>query len=75
MFKFDTTLQVHLELRSISLALPTGLSTTLVAFNLMSMPPFFSGLNGQTTQTWLATSKLPQPRVNLIDIAATPAVH
>ena len=33
MFKFDTTLQVHLELRSISLAPPTGLSTTLVAFN------------------------------------------
>ena len=58
MFKFDTTLQVHLELRSIRLqvAPPTGLNTTLVAFSHVSMPPFFSGLNRQTTQTWLATS-------------------
>jgi hypothetical protein len=45
MFKFDTTLQVHLELRSICLAPPTGLNTTLVAFSHVSMPPFFSGLN------------------------------
>ena len=57
MFKFDTTLQVHLELRSICLAPPTGLNTTLVAFSHVSMPPLFSGLNRQTTQTWLATSK------------------
>ncbi len=45
MFKFDTTLQVHWELRSISLASSTGLSTTLVAFNHSCMPPFFSCLN------------------------------
>ena len=75
MFKFDTTLQVHMELRSIRLAPPTGLNTTLVAFSHVSMPPFFSGLSRQTTQTGLATSKLPQPLVNLMDIAATPAVH
>jgi hypothetical protein len=45
MFKFDTTLQVHLELRLICLALPTGLNTTLVAFSHVGRPPFFSGLN------------------------------
>jgi hypothetical protein len=45
MFKIDTTLQVHLELRSIRLVPPTGLNTTLVAFSHVSMPPFFSGLN------------------------------
>jgi hypothetical protein len=58
MFKFDTTLQVHLDLRSIRLAPSTGLNTTLVAFSHVSMPPFFSALNLQTTQTWLATSKV-----------------
>jgi hypothetical protein len=45
MFKFDTTLQVHLELRSICLAPLTDLNTTLVTFSHVSMPPFFSVLN------------------------------
>ncbi len=34
---------------------------------------FGSLLDCQAAQAWLATSKLPQPRVNLIDVAATPA--
>jgi hypothetical protein len=44
MFKFDTTLQVHLELRSISLAPPTGLSTTLVAFNISKSGYYYDTL-------------------------------
>ena len=71
MFKFDTTLalQVHLELRSICLVPPTGLNTVtaLVAFSHVSMPPFYSGLNWQTTQAWLATSKRLQSRLRATD--------
>jgi hypothetical protein len=42
------------------------------------LPPSFlpdcSRLHSQTTQAWLATAKVPQPRVDLIHIAATPAI-
>ena len=39
-----------------------------------SILPIGSLLDCQAAQAWLATSKLPQPRVNLIDVAATPAI-
>ena len=44
-FKFNSTLPVHLELRSIRLAPLTGLNSTLVAFNHVGMPPLFNRLN------------------------------
>ncbi len=69
------TVTLHLQSGLIRLAPPTSLHCTLVPFIPVSLPPFFSLLNWQTTQAWLATPKLPQPQVNLIDIAATPAVH
>jgi hypothetical protein len=77
MFKFDTTLQVHLELRSIRLAPPTGLDTTLVAFSHVSMPPFFSGLNWQTTQTGCMTSEKISDMISgltIVDAAPTEAL-
>ncbi len=59
------------------LAPTTSLNSTFLTFMPVSLHPFFSCHNWQTTQAWLATPnlKLPQPRVNLKDIAATPAVH
>ena len=75
LFKFITTPQVHFESFAFRLVHPTSLNCTLTTFMPVSLHPFFSCLNRQTTQAWLATSELPQPRVNLIDIAVTPAVH
>jgi hypothetical protein len=75
LFKFITTTQVHLESFSLRLVPPKSLNSTRMTFMPVSLHPFFSCLNWQTTKSWLSTSKLPQPRVNLIDIAATPALH
>ena len=66
---------LHFKSGAICLAMPTSLSWTLVPVNAGRLLPVFSVFNWQTTQARLATSKLPQPRVNLIDIAATPAIH
>ena len=66
---------LHFKSGEICLAMLTSLSWTLVPVNAGRLLPVFSVFNWQTTQARLATSKLPQPRVNLIDIAATPAVH
>ena len=74
-FKFINTPLVHFESFVFRLAPPTSLNSTLLTCMPVSLHPFFSCLNRQTTQAWLTTPKLPQPRVNLIDIAATPAVH
>ncbi len=40
-----------------------------------SILPFWGLFDGQASQAGLATPKLPQPRVDLIDIAAPPSVH
>ena len=70
---FTTTL--HFESGSIRLATPTSLQSTLVSFIAGSVLPVSSLLDCQTTQAWLASPKLPQPRVDLIDIAAVPSIQ
>ena len=56
------------------LTTPTGLCCTLLACFLRCDLPLECLLNTQTTQAGLATSKTPQPQVNLVDIAAPPSV-
>ncbi len=51
-----------------------SLHTALDQLLLSSLLPGTSLFNQQATQAWLASPKLPQPRVHLIHIAATPAV-
>ena len=69
---FITTL--HFPSGPISLATPASLSSAQEPLLLSSRLPCTSLFNRQTTQAWLATPKLPQPRVHLIHIAATPAI-
>ncbi len=52
----------------------TSLLPTLVQRFAGSILPIQSLLDCQAAQARLATSKLPQPRVDLIDVAATPAI-
>jgi hypothetical protein len=56
------------------LATPTVLCRTLLACFARCDLPHKCLLNTQTTQVGLATSKNPQPQVNLVDIAAPPSV-
>ena len=69
------TLILHFQSGAIALATLTSLLPTLVrrCGFAGSILPIGSLLECQAAQAWLATSKLPQPRVNLIDVAATPA--
>ena len=68
------TLTFHfLSGRSI-IATATSLLLTLVLCSAGSILPLSSLLDCQATQARLATPKLPQPRVNLIDVAAAPAI-
>ena len=60
---------------SIRLATPTSLRRTLLPVNDLSELSIGSLLNRQTSQAWLSASKLPQPRVDLIDIAASPSIQ
>ena len=69
------TPQVHFESFVFRLAPTTSLNCTRTTFEPVSLHFFFSCLNWQTTQALLATSKLPQPLVYLIHIAATPAIR
>jgi hypothetical protein len=57
---------------SIRLATPTshGLRHTLLQVNDLSELSIGSLLNRKTPQAWLSAPKLPQPLVDLIDIAA-----
>jgi hypothetical protein len=68
------TLILHFQSGTIALATLTSLLPTLVRRFAGSILPIGSLLDCQAAQAWLATSKLPQPRVNLIDVAATPAI-
>jgi hypothetical protein len=52
----------------------TSLLPTLVRRSAGRILPIRSLLDCQAAQARLATSKHPQPRVDLIDIAATPAI-
>ena len=58
LFKFITTPQVNFESFAFLLAPPTSLNSTRTTFMPVSLHPFFSCLNSQTTKAWLATSKL-----------------
>jgi hypothetical protein len=49
------------------------LSRTLLACFVRCDLPLECLLNTQTTEAGLATSKTPQPQVNLVDIAAPPS--
>ena len=59
---------------SIRLATQTSLRRTLLPVNDLSELSIGSLLNRKTSQAWLPASKLPQPRVDLIDIAALPSI-
>ncbi len=70
---FTTT--IHSESSTFCLPLSTSLQSTLEPF-IFGIPLSLSRfLHIQSTQSRLAPSKLPQPRVDLIHIAATPAIH
>ncbi len=58
--------------RSVRPPAPTSLSRTLGLVLSHNFLPHGSLLHSQTTQAWLATGKVPQPRVDLIHVAATP---
>ena len=57
------------------LAMTYCLCCTLVLCIAHSILPFWGLLDGQASQAGLAKPKLPQPRVDLIDIAAPPSVR
>ncbi len=73
MYSFTSTL--HFPSGQISLATQASLSSAQAPFLQSCLLPVIRLLNGQTTQAWLATSKLPQPLVYLIHIASTPAIR
>ena len=70
------TLHMHTSFQSgtIAFATLTSLLPTLVRCFAGSNLPLCSLLDSQAAQARLATSKLPQPRVNLVDVAAAPAI-
>jgi hypothetical protein len=67
------TLTLHFQSGRIIIATAVGLFPTLVRYFAGSILPLSTLLDCQATQARLATPKLPQPRVNLIDVAA-PAI-
>jgi hypothetical protein len=69
--------QTHFNFLSglIRLATPTSLRRTLLPVHVLSELPIGSLLNRKTSQAWLSAPKLPQPLVDLIDIAAAPAIQ
>jgi hypothetical protein len=69
-FKFNS----HFISGTITLAAITSLLPTLVRRFAGRILPILSLLDCQAAQARLATSKLPQPRVDLIDVAVTPAI-
>jgi hypothetical protein len=73
LYSFTTT--IYFPSGPISLATPASLSSAQAPLLQSSLLPVISLLNWQTTQARLATSKLLQPRVYLVHIAATPAIR
>jgi hypothetical protein len=65
---------IHFESGLIRLAMPASFPSTLEPFVACSFLPLSSPLDCQTTQAGLAAPKLPQPGVNLVDIAAPSSV-
>ncbi len=70
----NITTTFHFESGLIRLATPTIFPSTLEPFIACSILPLHSILHCQTTLAGLAAPKLPQPGVNLIDIAAPPSI-
>jgi hypothetical protein len=68
------SLQIRPYPANIRLATPASFPSTLELFLACSFLPLSSLLDCQTTQAGLAAPKLPQPGVNLIDIAAQHSV-
>ncbi len=68
------TTTFHFKSGLIRLATPASFPTTLEVSLACSFLPLSSLLDCQTTQAGLAAPKLPQPWVDLIDIAAPPSV-
>ena len=66
---------MYLESGWICLAMTYCLCCTLVLRIAHSIIPFWGLLDGQASQAGLAKSKLPQPQVDLIDIAALQSVR
>ncbi len=67
-------LTLHFQSGTITLDTLTSLLPTLVRRFADRILPSRSLLDRQAAQARLATSKLPQPRVDLVDVAATPAI-
>ncbi len=65
---------LHFQSGTITLVTLTSLLPTLVRRSAGRIFPIRSLLDCQAAQARLAKSKLPQPRVNLIDVAAMPAI-
>jgi hypothetical protein len=65
---------LHFQSGNIPHATLTSLLPTLVRRFTGSILPIRSLIYGQAAQVRLATSKLPQTRVDFIDVAATPAI-
>ncbi len=70
--KFTTTF--YFESGLIRLAMSASFPCTLEPFMACSFLPLSSRFDCQTTQAGLAAPKLPQPGVNLADIAAPRSV-
>ena len=68
------TTPFHFKSGLIRLALPASFPSMRELFQACSFVPLSSLLDCQTTQAGLAAPKLPQPGVNLVDIAAPPSV-
>ena len=68
------TLTLNFHSGTITLATLTSLLPTLVLRFAGRILPLRSLLDCQTANARLTTSKLPQPSVNLIDVAASPSI-
>jgi len=69
------TLTLHFQSGTTILATPTRLLPAHVRCFAGSLLPIKSLIDCQASQARLTTPKLPQPCVNLIDIAATPSIR
>ena len=69
------TTKIHSLSSSFCLLLSTSVQSPLEPFISGSLLPLSSFLHIESTQSRFAPSKLPQPWVDLIHIAATPAIR
>jgi hypothetical protein len=74
---YNLTPPLYFESGLVRLATPTGICSTLLPSRYLPLSglPYCSLLDCQPSQAGPSAPKLPQPRVDLIDIAAQPSVH